>query len=228
MSSQNGTSPVNPLPPVVVAVCLLIAGVELVFQAGSLGWAGGPQAVGWRLAAVQRYAFSGEIVHWMWETGRWPAEHLIRFVTYPFIHGSFTQMLFAAVMLLAMGKMVTEGFSPVAMLAVFFLSAIIGALAYTLLTDGAMPLIGAFPSVYGLIGAFTWLLWRKLAMVGENQARAFTLIGFLMAIQLIFGVFFGMQNDWVADLAGVATGFAMSFFLAPGGWARLVARLRQE
>ncbi|MEC7259746.1 MAG: rhomboid family intramembrane serine protease, partial [Pseudomonadota bacterium] len=81
--------------------------------------------------------------------------------------------------------------------------------------------------VYGLIGAFTYLLWLRLSAVGENQARAFTLIGFLMGIQLIFAVFIDVQPDWVADLGGFASGFALTIVLVPGGWARLLARLRR-
>ena len=228
MTPSNPNNAVNPLPPVVVALFLILLAIELYFQAGSNGLAGGPSAVGWRLTALQRYGFSGEILRWMWDTGQWPAEHLIRFVSYPFIHLSFTQTIFAGVMMLAMGKMVAEVFGPVAFLAVYFVSAIVGALVFTVLTDGALPLIGSFPSVYGLIGAFTWLLWRKMSLVGENQFRAFTLIGFLMGIQLIFALFFGVSKDWVADLAGFATGFLLSFRLVPGGWAKLLAKLRQE
>lgn len=228
MTPSNPNNAVNPLPPVVVALFLILLAIELYFQAGSNGLAGGPSAVGWRLTALQRYGFSGEILRWMWDTGQWPAEHLIRFVSYPFIHLSFTQTIFAGVMMLAMGKMVAEVFGPVAFLAVYFVSAIVGALVFTVLTDGALPLIGSFPSVYGLIGAFTWLLWRKMSLVGENQFRAFTLIGFLMGIQLIFALFFGVSKDWVADLAGFATGFLLSFLLVPGGWAKILAKLRQE
>lgn len=228
MTPSNPNNAVNPLPPVVVALFLILLAIELYFQAGSNGLAGGPSAVGWRLTALQRYGFSGEILRWMWDTGQWPAEHLIRFISYPFIHVSFTQTIFAGVMMLAMGKMVAEVFGPVAFLAVYFISAIVGALAYAVLTDGALPLIGSFPPVYGLIGAFTWLLWRKMSLVGENQFRAFTLIGFLMGIQLIFALFFEVSKDWVADLAGFATGFMLSFLLVPGGWAKILAKLRQE
>ena len=34
--------------------------------------------------------------------------------------------------------------------------------------------------------------------------------------------------EWVADLAGFVIGFAMSTLLVPGGWAKLVDRLRQR
>ncbi|MFC3612391.1 rhomboid family intramembrane serine protease [Lutimaribacter marinistellae] len=226
MSSAE-PSPINPLPPVVVALALFTMGVELAFTLGARGIVGGPPAVGWRLDALQSYGFSGQIFDWMLATGQAPAMHLIRFISYPFVNGSFTQALFVCVFLLAMGKMVAELFGGVAMLAVFVLSGIGGALVWGLLLDEAW-LIGGFPPVYGLIGAFTWILWRRLSLVGENQARAFTLILFLMGIQLVFGLLFGGTKDWVADLAGFGTGFLLSFFVAPGGWARIRRRIRHD
>ncbi len=226
--SDNNISAVNPLPPVVAALFLIIIGIEAAFSLGARGIVGGPQAVGWRLEAVESYAYSSDIFWWMWETGRWPMQHLIRFVSYPFVHLSFTQALFVGVFVLAMGKMVAEVFGAIAMLVIYILSGIGGALAYTLLTSDSYPLVGGFPPVYGLIGGFTWLLWRSLSRVGANQSRAFTLIAFLMGIQLLFALLFGARSDWVADLAGFACGFGLSFFVSPGGWARMRRRIRHD
>jgi membrane associated rhomboid family serine protease len=61
-----------------------------------------------------------------------------------------------------------------------------------------------------------------------DRARAFTLIGFLMGIQLVFGLLFGGGLDWVADLAGFVAGFALSFVVAPGGVSQILARMRQR
>lgn len=228
MSSDPDVRPVNPLPPVVVVLFLAILGIECVFTLGTRGLIGGPGAVGWRLEAMQSYAFSSDILEWMWANNRWPPEQVIRFVTYPFVHAGFTHALFVGVFLLAMGKMVAKSFGQLAMLVMFVLSGVGGALAYALLLNDPVPLIGGFPSVYGLIGGFTYLLWRSLAKVGSNQTRAFTLIVFLMGFQLLFGLIFGAQTDWVADLAGFATGFCLSFFLAPGSWARVRARIQHD
>lgn len=228
MSSPHTESPLNPLPSVVVALALPIVVIELAFQAGARGFVGGPEAVGWRLAALQDYAFFGQVFDLMAETGRWPPELLARFVTYPFVHYGFTHMLMVMVFLLALGKMVGEVFSPVAVLVVFFASAIVGALAYAVLTDDPTPLVGGYPAVYGLIGAFTFILWVRLGQTGGPQVRAFYLIGFLLFVQLVFGLLFGTGKDWVAEVAGFATGFALSFVVSPGGWARAVARLRER
>ncbi|GAB5438024.1 rhomboid family intramembrane serine protease [Falsiruegeria mediterranea] len=228
MSSNPNPPAVNPLPPVVVALCLFIMGIELAFSLGSRGIVGGPEAVGWRLNAIQTYAFSGEIFAWMWDTGRWPMDQVMRFVTYPFVHGSSTQAIFVCVFVLAMGKMVAEVFGSVAMLLIFVLSGVGGALLYAILLTEPYPLVGGFPAVYGLIGAFTFLLWVNLSLVGENQSRAFTLIAMLMGIQLVFGLLFGGTKDWVADLGGFATGFGLSFLFVPGGWARIRALLQRD
>lgn len=232
MSSDPNTnpnvSPVNPMPPVVVALFLVIFGVECVFALGGEGLIGGPEAIGWRLAAIQKYAFSGPIFEWMVENDRWSVEQLMRFVTYPFISTSFTHALLVGVILLAMGKMVGEAFGGIATLVVFVVSGAFGALAYAVFLNDSVPLIGGFPPVYGLIGGFTYLLWRKLSSIGAGQLRAFNLIGFLMGIQLLFGLLFDSNNDWVADLAGFVAGFGLSFFLAPGSWARMLRRIRRD
>ncbi len=226
MSSPYNESPFNALPPVVVALALPIVAIELWLNAGARGFIGGPEAVGWRLDAIRDYAFFGPVLELMIEANRWPPTEVMRFVSYPFVHGSFTHMLMALVFLLALGKMVGEVFSAVGVLVVFFSSAIVGALAFTVLTDDPAPLLGAYPAVYGLIGAFTFILWVKLGQQGAPQIRAFYLIGFLLCIQLVFGLLFGAGQAWVADVTGFLTGFGLSFLVSPGGWARAVERLR--
>lgn len=225
---DHNAPPLNPLPPVVWLLALPIIAMELVLGAGARGLIGGPEAVGWRLAAFQEFAFSGQVFDWMLANGRFPARQMARFVTYPFIHGTFTHALFVLVFLLALGKMVGEVFRAWAVLVIFFGSAIVGALAYGLLLDDPRPLIGGYPAVYGLIGAFTFLLWVRLGATGDNQYRAFTLIGFLLSIQLLFGVLFGSGMDWVAEVAGFATGFGLSFVVSPGGWSRVREKLRHR
>lgn len=216
------------MPPVVIALFLVIVGIEVAFTLGARGIVGGPTAVGWRISFLERFAFSSEIFAWMRETGRWPVEHVIRVFSYPFVHATFTHALFAGVMLLALGKMVGEAMGSFAVVVIFFVSAAGGAVIYALAVGNPTPLIGAFPAVYGLIGGFTYMLWLRLGQLGENQIRAFTLIGFLLFIQLVFGLLFGANAEWVADISGFVIGFVLSTVLVPGGWSKLINRLRQR
>ncbi len=218
----------NRLPPVVVALALAIFGVEVLISAGARGYVGGAEAVGWRLEAIREFAFFGQLLDFVIERQAWASPELLRFVSYPFISLGFTQALFVIVFLLALGKLVGEVFGNLSVIVVFFTSAIFGALIYAGLTNDPRPLVGGFPAVYGLIGSYTFLLWTSYGVAGENQFRAFTLIGFLLGIQLLFGALFGSGNDWVAEVAGFVVGFAISPVLVPGGFGRLINRLRQR
>ena len=114
------------------------------------------------------------------------------------------------------------------MIAVFVLSGIVGGLVYSAVPNIQPALFGGYPPVYGLIGAFTFILWARLGALHANRYRAFSLIGTLLAIQLLFGLLFGGGPDWIADVAGFATGFALSFVVAPGGPAHLLKVIRQR
>jgi rhomboid protease GluP len=74
---------------------------------------------------------------------------MLRFLTYPLIHGGFVHAAFVVVFILAIGKMVAEVFSPLAFVAIFWVSAVFGALAYVLLLDSPFPLIGGYPGSTG-------------------------------------------------------------------------------
>lgn len=232
MSDQPEDSPFEPpfntLPPVVLALFVIMAGIEATLSLAEAGMVGGPAAVGWRLALVRDWGFSGQIFDAMWAQGYFPMEHLLRFITYPFIHLSFTHALIAIVLMLALGKMAAEVMGQLAMLALFFVSGIGGALAYALLLNDPVWLVGAYPSVYGLIGGYSFVLWRRQASTGGPQWQAFSLIAILMGLQLVWSLFASVGNGWVAELAGFVCGFAISFVCAPGAWARILGRLRQR
>lgn len=227
MSDHREPSPVNPLPPAVWLLFIALAIPELIFSAGEAGLAGGPGAVGWRLNALNTFSFSGDAFDFMVENGRLLPEHLMRFVTYPFVFASFTSALFAGVILLAMGKMVGEVLGGWAVVLMFFLSGIFGALVFGLVTNEPW-LVGAYPGVYGLIGTYTFLYWQRQVVSGGPQAQAFMLIGVLMGIQLIFGVLFQVGYEWVGELAGFVAGFALTAFVVPGGMTRVMAAVRRR
>ncbi|MEP4197030.1 MAG: rhomboid family intramembrane serine protease [Aliishimia sp.] len=219
-------SPFNALPPVVVVMFFLIFGVECVFAAGEAGLVGGPGAIGWRLWAIGEYGFAPPVFNWMLNNGQWPLSEVMRFATYPFLHLGFVHMAFAAVIFLAMGKYVAEAMGAWVVPVIFFVCSFIGALIYGALLNEETWLVGAYPGAYGLIGAFTFVLWARARVTGQAQLQAFSLIGFLMGIQLLFGLLFGTDNTWLAELAGFMTGFTLSFVLVPGGIKALLRKLR--
>jgi membrane associated rhomboid family serine protease len=221
-------TPLNPLPPVVWLILLPIVAMEVVLSAGSLGLAGGQTGIGWRSEALQRFALSPVMLDQMWQAGQFSSDYLMRFVSYAFVHGNLTHAVFAAVFILALGKFVGEVFRGWAVAVVFLGAVLSGGLAYSLVPGLQAALYGAYPGAYGLIGAFTYILWAKLGAHHAHRGRAFSLIGFLLGIQLLFGALFGGAPDWIADLAGFGAGFCLSFLVAPGGPAHFLRLIRQR
>lgn len=226
--SKHPESPVNPIPPVVVILTLMIVLVEGALTLGETGFVGGPMAIGWRLAVISDYAFSVRVWEVVAGQGNSDPDILKRFVTYSFVHANFTHALFAAALFLALGKFVGDVMHWAGVLAIFVVSTIVGAAVFGMVLTENATLIGAYPAVYGMIGAFTYLLWLQLASTGQNRLKAFRLIGFLLVLQLVFGLLFGGNATWIADVAGFVAGIALAPLVAPGGWAAFVARARQR
>lgn len=223
---KNIVSPVNPLPPIVWLLTVPMIVLELAFSLGDAHLFGNA-ASAWRITALENYAIFPEFWRQRAQLGAIDLNLLVRFVSYSFLHASVMQALFGVVLLLALGKAVAEVFRWWATATVFFGSAIISGVVYAFVVP-QQPLFGAYPADYGMIGAFSFLIWVRLAGTGINQFRAFSLIGGLMVIQLIYGLFFGASYLWLADIVGFVSGFFLSFLVSPGGFARVRARLRQR
>ena len=225
---DNNSSPFNALPPVVVALAVVILGLELMFQAATMGLIGGQGGVGWRLNAIRDFAVFDDILGFMWANGLFLPEHMVRLISYPLIHTGLVHAGFVVVFILAIGKMVAEVFSPFAVVILFWGAAVTGAVGFATFMNSPYPLVGGYPGVYGLIGAFTFILWVQARAVGAKGYRAFGLIGMLLVIQIVFGLIEGQFGNVIADLTGFVAGFMLSFVLVPGGWRRIVARLRDR
>lgn len=229
-------APINPLPAVTWTLALPMIAMEVVLNAAANGIVGGPGGIGWRSQAIQDFAFSPDYLRQMLIVQQFPLDGLYRPFTYAFVNTDLTQAMFVIVILLALSKFVGEVFRWWAVLTVFFASSAVAAVAYTAAPYTHIALIGGYPPVYGLIGAFTYVNWMNMKGSGSGRFRAFQLIGFLLAFRILFGavslVTNGMQAgagwEWLAELAGFITGFMLSFAVSPGGWRRVVTRIRSR
>lgn len=233
-------SPLNPVPAVVWALSLPVIASEAAFGLARIGLLGNGMdggagaAIAMRQIAAERSAYVPEMFLRMWNLGTFELSQAYRILSYSFIHLSLINAIFVVVFLLALGNLVASQFRPLAVIALFFGSAIGGALAYTAVAAlipqwRFPPLIGGYPAVYGFVGAFTFLLWIRLGQQNANRMRAFSLIGMLLLFQLVFGILFQSGNlSWIAEIAGFVTGFLLSFVLIPGGLARIRQQIRHR
>ncbi len=233
---------INPIPPAVLVLALLMVGIELVMQLATAGLAGGAQGVGWRADTINDFGFFPAIQHEMFARGTFPFDYLYRYVTYPFVHSSLMHAGFAAVITLAVGKFVGDRWHSASVVTVFFSSAIVAAVIFGLIAPENWPYYGGYPAVYGLIGAFSHIMWVRLGQQGANRWKAFSMIGILLVIQIIWGLFvkliylMGYGGDatpmmlylGISEFAGFATGLILSPLVGPGGWQGFLARIRQR
>lgn len=230
MHDPRQQSPFNSLPAPVVAIAAIIGGIEILFQMGEAGLIGGRDGAGWRIMAIRDWAVLDVVFQWMLANGVAPLGELARWLTYPLIHGSFTHAAFVVVFVLALGNASAAHYAAWRLPLIFWLSCLAGGVAYVVLFNVTSPLIGGYPGAYGLIGVFTYL--TTLGLTRADPSRAFLLIGFLVAIQPVFGLVTGQGLSWVptwtADLAGFAAGYGLAIVLFPGGWGRLMDRMRRR
>lgn len=206
--------PVNPLPQVVILLAVLLAVPEVVFQLGEAGIIGGPRGSAWRILIAEQYAFSNNALFWMWDTGQYPFDVLIRFVSYMFIHPNFMSTLFSIVFVLALGKFVGERMSSASVLVIYLGSGIFGALIQAVVTGPNNAMLGASAASFGMIGALSWILFLQQRADGANGLKAFRLI-------LQLGIFLGVMAylfdavGWVDCVAGFVVGFPLAAVLRP-------------
>jgi len=217
----------NPVSPIVVVLVVVMVGVELIFQAAEHGLIGGPLAAGWRIDMMRFFGFHKAVFDHVVQGGEIEPKVIWPFLSYLFIHRSFMQTLIVSALFLAMGKMISEMFSGLAVLVLFVVCGLAGALAFGLFSkEGGFPLAGAYPVFYGFIGTYTWIRIYELRAKGLSILPAFNAVGMFIVLRSGFMLYYGVPNNWMADVTGLLTGFLLAYVLAPDGKDRIKGWVR--
>lgn len=153
----------------------------------------------------------------------WPAgsdlptlSGLPNLVTYAFLHGDFMHILLNLGFFLAFGSFVERLVGPLAFLAIFVVTAALGALAeFWFRGPEVLVLIGASGAVYGMTGAA--LRFMVSSGIPALRRRALVFTALFMGLNLAFGLsglgafLAGAEIGWKAHAAGFLAGVAMSF-----------------
>jgi len=206
-------APINILPKSVILLLCLIIFIELILQSGEKGLIGDQNSIAWRMELVRKYGFFDSIFEWMRINNTYNVNDLLRFFTFNFIHRSFTEIIFVLVFIAAFGKFTAEVYGDLAFLIIFLLSGAFAALGYGTFLNGTL-LIGAYPAVYGVIGAFTWVQFYLQRTKGLSGFQAFHLIIIFMVISLVYNIIYSNNNnEWVAEIIGFITGFFLAIII---------------
>jgi rhomboid protease GluP len=222
-------SPLSPLPVLVWLVILAMTGIELALWLGGRGLIGEPEAVGWRLEALQRSGFSSGLQAWMLENARFPALHASRYLTYSFVHTGPLHAFFVVILIAALGKAFAEVQGNLRLFLLMFLPPALGAAVFGLILGEHELgwLFGGMAMVFGLVGGLTWWRWRVAATRAE-QLRVFGVVGALLLARLGVGLLIEPGHGWIAEFAAFAAGFGLAAGVAPGRWQALRARLLER
>ena len=210
--------------PVPVQLWLLVGSmalIELVLSAADRGWIGTPF---WRAIAFGYGAFWQSVLSGA-EQPIYAAQPYLMFLSHAFLHGDLLHFVLNGVILLALGKFISQQVGPWAMLLVFAVSAVAGGLAYAALSGSAAPMVGASGAVFGFIGL--WQYWEYAA----RRARGLTLkpvyqmLAGLVVINLVLAVMLQGGLAWQAHLGGFVAGVALGPAMTRVARARAAARM---
>jgi membrane associated rhomboid family serine protease len=132
-------------------------------------------------------------------------------LTYAFLHGGMTHLALNTAAFLGLGLVVLRIFGAPLFVLFFAVTAIGGALAYGLLSDAEVPMVGASGVVFGLIGVLKYAEFAFITRRREGSMRAFWgSIGALVMINVILSVAMGGMLAWQTHLGGFATGWLVA------------------
>lgn len=146
-------------------------------------------------------------------------ENLSSFATHMFIHGNIYHLIFNCIPMYFFGSYLERDIGSPRFAGIFFLSGVIGGLAY-LVTDGMRspnaPVLGASAAVFGVVGTVTLLHPLKFAwaLLFPLPIVIFSALYVFVASALVTGGYIG-NIAHSAHLGGMASGMILAFKIRP-------------
>ena len=146
--------------------------------------------------------------------GIYSFQKYLMFISHAFLHGGIIHTLMNSVVLLSLGKIIAQEVGNWAVLLLFFLSAVGGAICFTIFSHGSGPMVGASGAVFGFIGIWQYWEFTSRKKSGLTLKPFFsTLMGLIFVNFVIFLMLEG-GLAWEAHLGGFLVGFGMGPFLS--------------
>ena len=152
----------------------------------------------------------------------------ISLLTYPWLHHSLGSAVFNIMVILCIGSLLAKIAHQWAVVAVFCLSTIIGGLAYSVVPETAIFLIGSTPGALGMLGLFGGLMIIEYGK--GNPFASPTLIGLpflITGLEVVIDVLFGPAGYWSASAAGFITGVTLPLLTVRKGFALFRSGLKR-
>lgn len=211
------------LPPVqprhkqaILALTAVFVVIELAFQLSDMGIL--PQGLRWQ--AYKEFSFYAPWFADMIAGRPSPPQTSWNMLSYAFLHGSMTHLLMNCGAFLGLG-LVTLRIFGLPLFALFFLvTAVGGALAFGLMSDSDMPMVGVSGVVFGLIGV---LKYAELAFIRHQggRYRPVAMRKYVSSLAVLVGVnvviAWALQDimAWQTHLGGFVAGWIAAWWVVP-------------
>lgn len=185
--------------------------IELTLAAADYGLIGSTR---WRALAYQNGAFWAGLLH-NWRPN-YAAQPWVMFLSYAFLHGGMLHLLGNMLVLWGLGRVVMLRLGTGRFLALYFASAIGGALCFGVLSNSPQPMVGASGALFGLLGA--WQYWRYALrrQRGQSLWPVWQAVLGLVLLNLLMWVALRGLVAWETHLGGFLAGWAVAAFMGRG------------
>ncbi len=199
----------RPAPPALMVLILVNVIVEAVLLLSDLGVLP-PRLRTW---AYQNGGF------WVGLLGNWKpnyaAQPYAMFVTYAFLHAGLAHLLVNMLTLYSFGRLIIGRIGQWRFLLLYAVAALGGAVGFGVLSDAAIPMVGASGALFGLAGA--WMAWdyvdRYTAAAGLWPVLRAGLILLVMNVVLYWAM--AGRLAWETHLGGFLAGWIFAFLIDP-------------
>lgn len=222
MSDYRTDTPYHPPPRELLLLAAAIALIEILLELADHGFLGDPSLRGRVFVAG---AFWSQLLR-----GAEPVyagQPVVMFVSHAFLHGGFLHMAMNCVVLLGLGRLVSDRYGAGAILPVFFAGAVAGGAAFGLLSPSRVPMVGASGAVFAFVGVWVAGDWRQLRAAGRSVRPVLARV---LAFALINAIFFFALSGmlaWEAHLGGFLAGLLAGAMLENRRNRRIERRLAE-
>ncbi|MBP7242080.1 rhomboid family intramembrane serine protease [Amaricoccus sp.] len=213
--------PYRPPPRELVALAAVLALVEIVLELSDHGLIG----TGLRARVFAVGAFWAQLLH-----GARPIfdlQPVTMFVSHAFLHGGFLHMAMNCVVLLGLGRLVSDLYGSRAILPVFLAGAVAGGAVFGLLATSPYPMVGASGAIFAFVGVWVVGDWRRLRAAGRPVRPVLSRVFGFVLLNVIFFVALSGMLAWEAHLGGFLAGLVAGVLLENCRERKLEARLAE-
>jgi len=202
------TSRPTHVPPAGTAIIGLIVvnvGIELILSAADAGLIGSSR---WRAIAYQNGAFWAGLLHG-WRPN-YPAQPWLMFLSYSVLHSGPVHLAGNMLVLWGLGRVLRLRTGTAGFFAVYFLSAIGGALLFGFLSNSPQPMVGASGALFGLVGAWQYWRWSRRRQAGHSLWPVWQTLAWLAGLNALFWVLLNGLLAWQTHLGGFVAGWIVA------------------